>query len=1788
MKNFNKLQTLLLSFIFACNIITVRAQSLGDFRTHQTGDWNQTATWERYNGFGWITPAPNFPTNADQEITIQNLHVVLVTAAVTVDQVTIAPGGQITIDSADVLTINNGILAPDILVRGTLLNRKGTLSFIGGSTMTVNGGTYIHNTSSSASSVLAASTLSSNSTWIYRGSNTLTPAVSISGRTFGNLIFESESGSWSTTTSGGTASSCTNLTISNNVTVNNNYTGTFIVNGNYAVNGTLTNGTGTQTFSLTSTLKTISGTGLTNCFDVLNINAGASYTVLSSSLTVSTATTLVNMGSLLFSAGTLQVNSGGTFIHNTTSGSGLVLNATTLDANSTWIYRGSNVLQPSVAFDGRTYGHLQFESTVGSWSISPNATSPSSCTNFTVGSGVTINNGNTALFTVNGNFTINGAITNGAGIQSYLLTGTGTFISGLGLTTFFDQLTIQSGASYSLLNHLTTSNSAVLNVNGTLACDTNVVSGIAGNATFALTAGATLKTGNTGGINSTIFGFFIKNYDPGANYEFNGAFTQTTFFPNFIINDLTINTSFGAQVNNNELSLTIKGTLNLISGLFNVGANNINLDGNAIAGTGTNLITTSASSLQFHGSATGCYIPSTVTSLNNLFVHKPSNHVDVNSNITVSGNLNLVQGNLNCGPFVITSSGVISGGSATSYINGALVRRPTSGLIASLLFPIGKSGYQPFTFNSINFSGNNNRLQVEAFESTPTGSPDGVSLHYAMVDRSWKISIPSGNNNITSIASVSVTPATPTPALSATSLIGFSLTNGALSYASSGGSLASTTLTSTIALTPAQIADFNSGDGSFIGIGNSVLSAGIYCIGPSASYVPPSGPAYINGNSPYPSITAAVNELNDSTASGHVIYELQNDYTSVSEVSPINITYSGSPGATAVFRPRSDLIGTLLISKNASMADRGLINFNGGDYITFDGSPGGVMSSTIGLVVRNSTGGVSAPTFNMVNDATNIILNALQIEAGIADAVIRIDSTNGIVGNQFISILNCDIRDRSDVSNLRPDNGILNTGTGSGSTCNNDVIIYNNKIFNCTKEALYAFSPGISGNWVFNNNSVYSTYTDGNFGSFIQFSSTESGTSLAITNNYFGGTAPLATGGSYISESNTFYGFFVNIPNDGLATITNNTVRKLSFALGGNVSATLIFNTGRSDIINNTFGDAANPDDIVFSDSSNVTQFRGILCSSSQNLSSVSISGNYFNNITIKKSTGSANAIFISYTNASLMVAPAIINFNSINTINFPVGGTTSGLDISGGNGGTANTIVSGNSLKNINLTNVNGISFAGIRTSRCPVTISDNIIGDVNINHDISIAGSGINYGIVSTGSNGAISVLNNSISNITCSNSLTTTGQLFGISHNSGSGTFAHVVSNNIIQNLRSASQKSISETANVNNYTLFGIYYSSFGTGQLIKLNKISGLYLTTTAAVNPIVTGIGVASGNIKVSENSIYDLRNSATNTITYPVIAGIKTNSNGGNASFVNNMISLSNSIDSNGVSIYGIYDNNAFGSLPANDYSYNSIAISGYTTNNARSSAFWKNNSTSQTTLRNNILYNKRTGGTAKHYAIAHETGSSGNWNSSTSNFNNLFALDTSTVGFWGGADKSFATWKTTSLGDLNSKNSNVEFVDINTDLHLTSNGNCELNSSGTPISVTNDFDLTARDTIMPDIGAHEFISNSPLAEITFMIEGYYAGNNTLYPVLYNSGASLDSTICDTVFIELHYPTTPYSTFYSVTGILKTDGTVECVIPCSAQFNSYYIYIKMRNGVETVSKYPVNFTGFTNFNFAY
>lgn len=179
------------------------ADAAGDYRSAGTGNWNNTGTWETYNGVSWI-PAIATPTSANGAITIQSEHTVTVTASVTIDQVTVPTGGTLTI-SAGTLTVANGT-GSDLDVGGTVNKNSGTVTINSGARITIlsggiynfnggtqsstgwavnNGGTYIHNVNGI---VIPTATWGASSTLKITG--VTSSDVTGTYQDFGNVIYD--------------------------------------------------------------------------------------------------------------------------------------------------------------------------------------------------------------------------------------------------------------------------------------------------------------------------------------------------------------------------------------------------------------------------------------------------------------------------------------------------------------------------------------------------------------------------------------------------------------------------------------------------------------------------------------------------------------------------------------------------------------------------------------------------------------------------------------------------------------------------------------------------------------------------------------------------------------------------------------------------------------------------------------------------------------------------------------------------------------------------------------------------------------------------------------------------------------------------------------------------------------------------------------------------------------------------------------------------------------------------------------------------------------------------------------------------------------------------------------------------------------------------------------------------------------------------------------------------------------------------------------------------------------
>ncbi|MEO5777925.1 MAG: T9SS sorting signal type C domain-containing protein [Flavobacterium sp.] len=295
------------AFPYASNEFSAQTGSLY-YRSKTSGDWSVAGTWESSTDNATWVNAAAAPTVSANTITILTGHTVTITSAVTMDQVYVtgnltASGSSygVTINNGTGtdLTINSGGVVTMIITGSTALH--GWIVSGAAAIAVLSGGTYVHNTARAVSAFLDQTTFDTNSTIIYRGSSSLTPAVSLTNRVFGHLRFESTSGALLITVPSFTTTCTSNdFYIGSNVTLktSSGTTGIFAVSGNFTNNGTMDNSAGYFNFNFSGATKTISGTAVPS-FDTVNITSTGSYT-LSTSITFA------------YTTGVLTIASGGT------------------------------------------------------------------------------------------------------------------------------------------------------------------------------------------------------------------------------------------------------------------------------------------------------------------------------------------------------------------------------------------------------------------------------------------------------------------------------------------------------------------------------------------------------------------------------------------------------------------------------------------------------------------------------------------------------------------------------------------------------------------------------------------------------------------------------------------------------------------------------------------------------------------------------------------------------------------------------------------------------------------------------------------------------------------------------------------------------------------------------------------------------------------------------------------------------------------------------------------------------------------------------------------------------------------------------------------------------------------------------------------------------------------------------------------------------------------------------------------------------------------------------------
>ncbi len=555
-----------------------------------------------------------------------------------------------------------------------------------------------------------------------------------------------------------------------------------VVGGTYTGILTVTNvnscSSSGNSFTLTSNTRPIAPTGvatqiLCSSSTIANLSATGSsilwYATASGGSSLSGSATLVN-GAHYYASQTVSgcESTSRLDVTATILSAGSWLGTTSTDWFTTSNWCGGVI--PTASTDViLSSGLLRYPSIGASGSI---------CNNITIalGTSLTIVGANT--LTVSGSWTNNGTFT--ANTSTVVFNGTGA--GNIGASNFYN-VTFSGTGAKTATGALTIGGNVSNSNNFTAGAFTHTVSGNWSNSGTFTAAGSTIDfngsgAGNIGASNFnnvTFSGVGTKtaagaltitgnvsisgNFTAGAfthavggNWTKSGTFTHTGSTINF--NGASAGNIGASNFNNVTFSgagaKTAMGALNIIGSLTITGNFNAGSFSHTFQGDWTNNGTFTASTGTFNFNAA---IPQNVggssSTTFNSFIQSGIGLITLGVATSVSGTLTLTLGLIDIGNYnlTITSTGSISGGSATSYVKTSgtgRLKQTVPGLGGSKIYPVGNSSYNPMTvqYNDINSSKN---FSIRVADGTITNANSAKT-----VNRKWFLSGDvAGSSNLT-------------------------------------------------------------------------------------------------------------------------------------------------------------------------------------------------------------------------------------------------------------------------------------------------------------------------------------------------------------------------------------------------------------------------------------------------------------------------------------------------------------------------------------------------------------------------------------------------------------------------------------------------------------------------------------------------------------------------------------------------------------------------------------------------------------------------------------------------------------------------------------------------------------------------------------------------------------------------------------------------------------------------------------------------------------------------------
>ncbi|GAB4199492.1 MAG: hypothetical protein Fur0023_01880 [Bacteroidia bacterium] len=863
----------------------------------------------------------------------------------------------------------------------------------------------------------------------------------------------------------------------------------------------------------------------------------------------------------------------------------------------------------------------------------------------------------------------------------------------------------------------------------------------------------------------------------------------------------------------------------------------------------------------------------------------------------------------------------------------------------------------------------------------------------------------------------------------------------------------------------------------------------------------------------YPTLDAAINDLNLQGVSGPVTFSIVGPYSETApaggytitatgtSANPITITASGGATITAY----SGGTGT-----PGTAVQDGVFHVVGSDYLTFSGltivdpntTNPATMEYGIGFFKASGTDGCQ---YNTVTSCT-IVLSYNNNATGSGP------SYEGSKGIMFI-------------------NAVLGSATTtvaitapSGANSNNTII--NNAIANANYGIVFNGYADVSPFNNADNNNTISGNSIINFGGATGATNAAAGIrvnnqkSIFINNNFFNNNY-LGTGAYHPSTLRGVY--LQGSVNPQLISVSGNTFNVISGATTSQLSVienAITSNTTSVFNINNNL--LAN---CGYTTAGTSGTFYGIY-NNAVGTATLNVNSNTITSIS-SSATGAVNVIYISGTHG-------MINIQNNSISNFTLATTASAYAIYNNNA-TPNSSVLNNTITNISKTGSGG-TFYGYYNFGSPsggnTNVSNNLISGINL------TGSTAFYGIYNfTSSSQTLTSVSNTVSNIT-SGSGSTYGMYCYYSGN---------LSNNTIQNINAGG-------------TIYGLYHlGTYSFSSNVSNNLVTNL---TTTATTVYGLYISASNANSKVFSNKITNLNSSNTSALVYGAYFTASVNS------FYNNIIGDLLAPAASGTNVIsGIY----VSSGNQNIY-HNTVRLSASSSGaNFGTSAIYVA-TTPTVLLQNNIFINNSTpAGTGITAAYRRSSTTLTTYDNSSNN--NIFYAGTPSASnaiFTDGTNTytTLAAYKTAvSPRDAASQTENTQFLSLTPSnanyLHVDGTVGSYAESGGLTVSsVSVDIDGDIRQGFpgytgsgtAPDIGADEYNGISMAASndvgisafIAPATTGCYSANENVVVSIKNFGTSSQGFIPVTVWVSGAVSQTITSNY---TGMLTPGATVNFTV---------------------------------------